>query len=228
VEHLTPRGRAFLYLQIPNERSPKLLETVRELLGRRGAIVLLEDSELDLDEYCSVHEASALITGYDDYANRVQRRREHLDRMGITSITTAYLLVINQEPAFAQAYRTSGLVWGSGSNADVEALLSGLELAHRDEAELLATALSFRGDPSIAEVDEGIRIDSPPLRPIHWDRERFGLLLAATRASSVGQLRAELQLGDELAQQLARDLCEIVREAARQGLVTPVRASTGA
>ena len=222
VEHLTPGGRAFLYLQVPNERGPKLLETVRELIGSRAAILLLDDGELDLDEYCSVHEASALLTGYDDYATRVQRRREHLDRAGISSITTAYLLVINQEPAFNQAYQAFGLVWGSGASADIDALLSGLALAHSSEETLLSTKLSFRGDPSVSEVDDGVRIDSPPLTPSLWDRERFGLLLAATRASSVGRLRRDLELGDERAQELARELCAIVREAARCGLVLPL------
>src|SRR6478736_277621 len=104
VEHLTPRGRAFLYLQVPNERAPKLLETMRELVGPRGTIVLIEDGALDLDEYCAVHEAPALVAGYGEYSSRVQRRREHLDRMGIRSIMSAYVLVINQEPAFTQAY----------------------------------------------------------------------------------------------------------------------------
>jgi len=221
VDHLAPQGRAFVYLQVPNERGAKLLETIRELIGPRGAILLLDDGDLDLDEYCSVHEASALRTGYDEYARRVQRRREHLDRAGISSITTAYLLVINQETPFNQSYRASGLVWGNGSSADIDALLSGLALAHSNEETLLSTKLSFRGEPSVAEVDDGIRIDSPPLTPFLWDRERFGLLLAATRASSIGRLRSDLELGDESAQELARDLCGIVREAARCGLVLP-------
>lgn len=221
IEHLTPNGRAFLYLQVPNERGPKLLQTMRELIGPRGAILLFDDGELDLDEYCAVHEASALMAGYDDYASRVQRRREHLDRMNIRSITTAYLLVINQEPAFTQGYQASGLVWGNGSSADIDALLAGLGLAHCAEEELLSTKLSFRGEPSMAEVDDGIRIDSPPLAPLLWDRERFGLLLAATRSTSIGQLRRDLELGDARARELARELCGLVREAARLGLVLP-------
>jgi hypothetical protein len=227
VEHLTPHGRAFLYLQLPNEHGPKLLETVRELIGPRAAVVLIEDGELDLDEYCAVHEAPALLVGYDEYTSRVLRRREHLDRMGISSIMTAYLLVINQERAFTQAYRASGLVWGRGSNADVEALLSGLELAHSSEDELLSTQLSFRGEPNVVEIEDGIQIESSPLAPLLWDRERFGLLLAATRSPTVGKLRTDLELGDEHAQELARGLLSVVRDAARLGLVVPHRGPAG-
>lgn len=223
LAHLAPMGRAFLYLQVPNEAGPRLLETTRELVGPRGAILLLEDGALDLDEYCSVHEASALLNGYADYESRVLRRREHLDRMGIVSITTAYLLVVNQQPAFTQSYQASGLVWGSGSNTDVDGLLAGLALAHVGEEELVATKLSFRGEPSLVEVEDGVRIESPPLRPVHWERERFGLLLAATRASTIGELRKDLELGDERAQELARELASVVREAARGGLVVPRR-----
>jgi len=223
VEHLAPRGRAFLYLQLPNERGPKLLEAIRALIGPRGAILLVEDGVLDLDEYCAVHEAPALMLGYDEYASRVQRRREHLDRMGITSITTAYLLVINQEPAFTQAYQASGLVWGNGSSADIDALLAGLALAHSTEQELFSSKVAFRGEPSFIETEDGIRIESPPLAPLHWERERFGLLRAATRASNLAELRSDLELGDERAQELARELAETVREAARSGLVVPKR-----
>src|SRR6478735_3033718 len=221
VQHLAPQGRAFLYLQLPNDRASKLLETVRGLIGPRATVLLIEDGTLDLDEYCAVHEAPALMNGYDEYASRVQRRREHLDRMGISTIATAYLVVVNQQPAFTQAYQASGLVWGNGSNADVEALLAGLALAHRSEQELLSSKISFRGEPSIIEIEDGVRIECPPLMPLHWERERFGLLHAATRASTVAELRKDLELGDERAQELARELADVVREAARTGLVVP-------
>lgn len=221
VEHLAPRGRAFLYLQMPNERGRDLLETMRELIGPHAALLLLEDGELDLDEYCSVHESRSLSEGTDVYARRVQRRREHLDRTGITSITSAYLLVIKQEPAFAHVYQTSGLVWGNTANADIESLLAGVRLAYHSEPELMASKLTFRGEPRFFETEAGIRIDSPPLQSLLWDKERFGLLLAATQAPVLGELRGQLMGGDERTRRLAAELPSVVLDAARQGLIVP-------
>lgn len=182
--YLAPGGRAYLYLQMPNERGQALLDTMRDLLGPSVALLLLEDRQLDLDEYCSIHESRSLHEGYEVYAESVQRRREHLYRTGIDSITSAYLVVINQEPVFAQAYQATDLVWGNGSNADVEALVFGLALAYASDAQLASTKLEFRGEPNCYESEGAIRIESPPLASVQWDKDRFGLLVAAVQSPS--------------------------------------------
>lgn len=219
--HLSPGGRAYFYVQMPNQRGQALLETMRELLGPAVTLLLFEDRELDLDEYCAVHESRSLLEGYAIYAERVQRRREHLDRMDIASITSAYLVVIKQETAFAHAYRAADLVWGNGSNSDVDALLAGLGLAGATDEQLSSVQVEFRGEPRCFEGHGEIRIESPPLAPMQWDKERFSLLVAAAQAPTIGALHRQLAQGDEHARRLACELFAVVREAARSGLVSP-------
>lgn len=221
AEHLAPNGRAYFYLQMPNERGEQLLRTLQELLGPDVAVMLLEDGELDLDEYCSVHESSSLVEGYEVYSSRVQRRREHLERVGITSIMSAYLVVIKQTPTFGAVFRVSNWVWGSGSNAEVQALLGSIELSQMPDEELLAAGVRFREEPGFFELEDDVRVECPPLADTRWTKNRLGLLVAATQAPTVGAFYAQLAHKQKDTQPLARELIDVVRTAARQGLVRP-------